>query len=195
MAYITEQEIATYCKIPTVTLQDLELATAIINSYKTRSFNVETYTEMAKLKKRNGMYFMQSFSGKLLHYPRVEIKNIITQVPSPFGGLQDVSYPTDSILFDDDTSLYFTFIPVNSATPIPFTPPLPKFIRVTYTSGFEAIPEQIKYICGAIADAVNRNGGFTNYKSRTDFDMSLTFSNEGILTSELKALIDGVDMM
>ena len=191
MAYITMDEVTTYCKIPTVTAQDLQLATDVIDAYKDRSFEPTNFTDMSKLRKRSGMGWGQCLSGRVLHNPIIAVTDITTQVPSPFGGLQTVHYPIESIQFDDDNSLYYTFYPMISSTPQPFTPPIPKVIRVSYSSGYEVIPEQVKYCCGVLADSINKNGGFNNYKARTDFDMSITFSSEGILTNDIKSLIDG----
>lgn len=191
MAYLTESEITTYCSVPTVTMSNVELATMIIDSYKNASFNIATYTEKAKLRKKNSCGF-PILTGKVSHFPRVNILGVSSEIVTPFG-IQVVNYPTTSLLFDEDNSMYFTFMPQQQPNGFtPFAYPNATYLRVKYTAGYDVVPTEIKRVCGILADSIAKNGGFNNYKSRTDFDMTIVFSSEGILTKEIKYLIDNV---
>lgn len=181
--YLLETEITKYCASPGLTLDDVNVASATIDSYVGRSFGIVTHTEQAKLTKKNSPYG-KVFKGKLRHFPRVTITSITAKVPSYFGGLETAVYDPTNLWFDDDQFEYFTFLPpamgnmgIATVSPALFAKPIPVALDITYTSGYTIIPDEIKIACGQVMDAIKINGGTTTWKSRTDFDMSIILSD------------------
>jgi hypothetical protein len=200
--YLTEAEISKYTRSPGLTINEVEQASAIINSYIGRSFGPTEHTEQPKLSKKNSGYG-KVHKGKLRHSPRVNILEVTAMVPSYFGGLQKVDYGIDSLWFDDDEFDYFTFMhsaTMNTHTSIVnqsiFATPMPSVITVKYTSGYTEIPEEIKRACGMVMDAVKSNGGTVAWKSRSDFDMTVVLrdSEDPIMTNTVIRLLNSVKL-
>jgi len=182
--YLTETEITEYCSSPGLTMTEVNEASVIIDSYVGRSFGVVTHTESSKLSKKNSEYG-KVHKGKLRHFPRVDILAVSAKVPSYFGGLQNVTYETTSLWFDDEEFDYYTFMApvaggmgISTANSALFALPLPNTLTVQYTSGYTEIPEEIKIACGQVMDAIKANGGTTTWKSRTDFDMTIVLNDK-----------------
>ena len=194
MAYLTSAEIASYTNLPGITEADIANASLIIDSYKLMSFNSKEYTEKVTLKKKNARYG-EEYKGKLLHIPRCEILEIYANVRSYFGGTVKQSYDPSCLEFDSDELWYFTFYPeqISNVNPFPTIPPTHLYVR--YRAGYDQIPEALKRATGILADNIRKNGGFQKWQSRTDFDMTIQLvKNEGLLTSEIKQLIDLVQL-
>ena len=200
--YLTETEIVKYTKLPGLTMNEVEQASTIIDSYIGRSFSPTEHIEQSKLSKKNNGYG-KVYKGRLRHLPRINILQVSAMVPSYFGGLQQANYEADSLWFDDDEFEYFTFMQsatLNTQTSIVnqsiFATPTPSIITVKYTSGYEVIPEEIKRACGMIMDAVKSNGGTVAWKSRQDFDMTIVLrdSEDPILTNAVIRLLNSVKL-
>jgi hypothetical protein len=190
MAYLIESEITTYCTIPGITMNDIENASLAIDGYKGMSFYSTQHTETAKLLKRRTPYG-NILKGKLKHIPRISVVEVKAKTIGIFGGLEDTTYDPNCLIFDEDDLQYFTFIePQNIKPTIP-----PQQLVITYTAGYETIPDSLKRITGLIADSIKRNGGFNNWKARSDFDMQIQFSEQGILTNDIKRMIDAVKLI
>ena len=71
---------------------------------------------------------------------------------------------------------------------------VPKVITVHYTSGYTEIPEDVKRVCGIIACNIKQMGGILRWKSRDDYDIKVTLGNDGVMTEEVKRILDGVQV-
>lgn len=192
MAYLTEAEIPVYTSIPGITMQLIETASILIDAYKGTSFMLKRHTESSKLTKKRGAYG-DEYRGKLRHSPRIEVELLKSYVPSAFGDEQEIIYPSESLRFDGDESLYFQFIPRTSMNN-PFGTMPPKTLSVTYTSGYteSTIPTELKRVTGLLADNLKKNGGTFAWKSRQDFDCTMTLADASIFPMELKQMVNMV---
>jgi len=197
MAYLTETEITTYASIPGITMQDVITASELIDAYKGQTFLETVYVEQPKLtkKRQSGCYV---FKGKLKHTPRIAIMEIAADIPSPFGGIQKQSYDVSCLSFDEDDYGYFTFIPQLTLQSSPFAAMPPSIIKVKYSAGYQQvkIPEALKVATGIMCNNAKQSGGFRSFKSRQDFDMSISFSEkeDTILSSNVIRLIGSVKL-
>ena len=185
MSYLTSDEIATYCGLSTgVTMDHVEAASALIDAYKGCSFAPTKHTEHVTLnyKRSSG-----DTRGKLKHFPRIEVGTVTAKTRSPFGS-ETIAIDSDSLEFDDDESLYFTFTMPRSM----MFREVPKAVSVTYTSGYAVIPEAVKRATGILACNIKQMGGVMRWKSRDDYDIKVTLGNDGVFTEEVKAILGTV---
>lgn len=191
--YITEAELLTYCSIPGVTLKDALQASVLIDSYRGQSFLEKTYVELVKLTNKR----RQGIRGKLTHYPRTSIVSITSRERHPLGGTTITTYETSSLLFDSEDEGYFEFYQDTAGAHSVFPKIIPTAITVEYAAGYkaDAIPEQLKVICGLLCDNAKINGGFRSYKSRTDYDMTVSFGEEDpVLSKSIARMIDAIPL-
>lgn len=187
MIYLTENEISEYCGLFTgVTLDHVEAASVLIDAYKGCSFEPRKHVERVNLTYKRTS---QETRGKLEHFPRIEIISVMANTKSPFG-VERIEIPSNCLMFDSDESYYFTFM---SPTSLMFRDD-PKSLVVTYTSGYATPPESIKRACGILAGNIQQMGGVLRWKSRDDYDIKVTLGNEGIFSSEVKAILRGVSV-
>lgn len=185
--YLTEDEIPAYCGlISGVKMEHIEAATTLIDAYKGRSFFPMKHTERVELKHNRVDH---EFRGKLKHFPRVSIEKITAKTHSCFGN-DVLTLDASTLDFDDDESLYFTFEFPQSFM---FRKP-PKAIKVTYTSGYNEIPESIKRACGILACNIKQMGGTLRWKSRDDYDVKVTLSDSGVFSPEIEDILRGVEI-
>lgn len=187
MNYLTEEEIPEYCGLfMGVTLDHVEAASVLIDAYKGCSFEPKKHIEKVEL---NYKRTTQENRGKLEHFPRIEVISVKANLQSPFG-LEKVELDTHCLDFDDDESHYFTFVMPRQL----MFRSMPKSLIVTYTSGYVVPPEPIKRACGILAGNIQQMGGVLRWKSRDDYDIKVTLGNEGIFSSEVKAILRGVSV-
>lgn len=195
MAYLTADELTTYCSMPGVTLQDVLQASTLIDSYRGQSFLQKTYTEQVILKKKRQGYLMAS-RGKLEHYPRTSIVSVTAEEPIYYDGTREVTYDISSLRFDADDSPYFEFRDTSVGTCLPYPKFQPLVLAVKYTAGYAVVPEVLKVITGLLCDNAKMNGGFRMYKSRQDYDMTVAFSDkeDAVLTNNICRMIDSIPL-
>lgn len=187
-SYLTEDELSLYTSTP-ITYMDACNATLLIDSYKGMSFFPVERSDRVKLTVRDGDYG-EEYRGRLKHKPRAEIKSVTASVRFPFS-VEQVDCGIDSIVFDDDDSPYFSFIP--KYNPI-FPTPVPKTIVVQYTSGYSEIPEELKRVTAQLAANLKLSGGGLKWTSREDFDLKITLTKDGVFTNEIKRMIDLIEV-
>lgn len=187
-SYLTEDELTLYTNTP-ITMLEAENATLLIDAYKGMSFLPTERTDRVKLMVRDGDYG-DDYRGKLKHKPLVELISVTASVRYPFG-IEQVDCGVDSIIFDDDCSPYFSFIP--KYNPI-FATPTPKIIVVKYKSGYDEIPVELKRITAQLASNLKLSGGGLKWTSREDFDLKITLTKDGVFTNEIKRMIDLVEV-
>lgn len=186
--YLTQEELSLYTDQP-ITMLDAENATLGIDAYKGASFWSKKYTEQVKLAKRRTGYGV-IYKGRLRHKPRVSIVGVTAMVMLPFG-LQKTECGEDSLWFDDDESPYFTYC--QKANPI-FPVPIPSSVTVTYYAGYEVIPEPLKRATAMLATNLRAAGGGPKWTSREEFDLKITLAKDGVFTSEVKEIINMVEL-
>ena len=187
MIYLTEAEIPEYCGLfAGVTLDHVEAASVLIDAYKGCSFEPHKHVEKVKLEYKRGL---QETRGKLEHFPRIDVISVTAKTQSLFGA-ENIELDIHCLEFDDDESRYFTFVMPRQLM-FRF---IPKSLMVTYTSGYATPPEAIKRACGILAGNIQQMGGVLRWKSRDDYDIKVTLGNEGIFSSEVKAILRGVNV-
>ena len=187
MNYLTEDEIPEYCGLFSgVTIDHVEAASVLIDAYKGISFEPHKHIEKVDLNYKRSS---QETRGKLEHFPRIEVISVMAKTQSPFG-IERVELDTDCLEFDDDESYYFTFVMPRQL----MFRSVPKSLMVTYVSGYAVPPEPIKRACGILAGNIQQMGGVLRWKSRDDYDIKVTLGNEGIFSSEVKAILRGVSV-
>lgn len=184
-SYLSEDEIEAYCGLASgVTMTQVEAATVLIDAYKGVSFTPQERTEKVSLRTNRHTKEMR---GKLRHFPRVEVESVTARTRSPFGD-NTTDLGVDSIEFDGDDSIYFSFYMPRSL----MYRSLPTTLTVKYKSGYKEIPEAVKRACGLIACNIRQMGGVLKWKSRDDYDVKVTLADEGVMSSEVKSILDGV---
>lgn len=185
MIYLTAAEIPVYCGLAAdVTMTQVEAASALIDAYKGCSLEPREHTERVELrcKRRDA-----EVRGKLIHLPRIEVTDVKAKTLTPFGKMES-KFDADCLEFDSPDSVYFSFY----MPPTMMFRDVPKVLTVTYKSGYEVIPEAVKRACGILACNIKAMGGVLRWKSRDDYDIKVTLGNEGVMTSEVKQILDGV---
>jgi len=187
MTYLTEAEIPLYCGLAAdVSMTQVEAASALIEAYKGMTLGVREHTERVNLRhKRRDT----ETRGKLLHFPRIEIETVVARTRTPFGVTQ-TTFDAGCLEFDSPASVYFSFFMPASA----MFRERPASLIVTYKSGYEVIPEAVKRACGILACNIKQMGGVLRWKSRDDYDIKVTLGNDGVMTEEVKQMLDGVDV-
>lgn len=187
MTYLTEDEIEKYCGLAAgVTMEHVEAASVLIDAYKGVPFCPVEHTERVDLTYRRRT---DETRGRLTHFPRISIDSVKARTRSVFGD-STLDYGTDSLEFDGEMSPYFSFYMPRRL----MFHDIPKVITVTYTSGYSDIPEEIKQVCGLIATNIKQMGGVLRWKSRDDYDIKVTLGNDGVMSEEVKRIIDGVQI-
>lgn len=187
MNYLTEEEIGKYCGLAAgVTMEHVAAASVLIDAYKGVPFCPTVRTERVDLNYRRRT---EENRGRLVHYPRISIDSVKAKARTPFG-VQELDLGADSLEFDGETSPYFSFYMPQRM----MFHAVPKTINVTYTSGYEEVPEDIKRVCGIIACNIKQMGGILRWKSRDDYDIKVTLGNDGVMSEEVKQIIDGVQV-
>lgn len=185
MSYLKESEIVEYCGLVAgVTMAHVEAATTLIDAYKGVSLLPTQYVERTELKLK-----YDERRGKLRHFPRIKVEKVVAKVRSVFGE-QKLELPPECLDFDDDHSLYFTF---NMPRELMFRK-VPSYLSVTYTAGYDEVPEQVKRACGILACNIKQMGGVMRWKQRDDYDIKVTLADEGVFTEEVKTMLRGVDI-
>ena len=185
MIYLTEEEIPSYCSLVAgVNREHVAAASALIDAYKGCSFAPAEREERVELVRHRATGEMR---GRLKHFPRIAVAQVTGRCRSPFGP-ETVEYGESCLEFDGDDSEYFSFyMPRNM-----LFRSVPRFITVKYASGYAQVPEEVKRACGILACNIKQMGGVLRWKSRDDYDIKVTLGNEGVMTEEVKGILNGV---
>lgn len=181
--YLTDKEIEEYCEQIPATKTQVLFASAIIDAYvglyNGRSkFSTSEYTETVTLN-RKGI-------AKLSRSPIVNIVNIKAD-----GGLMIPSFNVDLKLFEVEDSGYIHYIPfgiMRRTISNPLAYPI-KRLQVTYTYGYDEIPEQVKRACAMIAMNISQTATFTSLQSMTTLDARFALSDPSVITPDIKFLL------
>lgn len=185
MSYITEDEIPAYCGLSSgVTMDHAEAASVLIDAYLGISLLPKEHVEKVPLEYKRSL---EETRGKLYHFPRIRVDSVKAKVSSVFG-TQELSLDADCLDFDGEESPYFSFVMPRKL----MFQKAPKSILVSYVSGYENIPEQVKRACGLLACNICQMGGTLRWKSRDDYDIKVTLGNDGVMSPEVKSVLAGV---
>ena len=134
-AYLTEEEIDQYCtRIPDVTIEDIIIASGLIDAY-CGSFEVREHTQHIKLKRKRYCWGTQLL-GRLKHTPVAEIISVKTVTQNTFGRVEE-EVPVDSIYLDEYG--YFTYVGKTGNEKLFGIAPCE--LIVNYMSGYDEYPK------------------------------------------------------
>ncbi|MBE7901072.1 hypothetical protein [Paenibacillus polymyxa] len=153
-------------------------ASAVIDGRCKREIGVTTYTERIPLTDQQ--------RGHLSYYPVVEVKEVKGRpkqgLMGNFFGPPGFETITDTSTIDIDKDIgtvWCGFSPFGSAY---------AELEVTYTSGWETIPDKVKVACGLIIGQLAANPN-SNVKSKKDFDYSIEYFGNSMITPEIADLL------
>lgn len=185
--YITEEEIPKYCASQAgVEVGDVIIASQLIDGYIGKSFDVQEVSETVNVNAKH--------RGKLKHYPIVEIKSLTEIMITPLGvNRQEVDI--DHIVLDADNDGYFYYI--SNKSPFAFIPygfceyePKAQRLEVSYSYGYDVIPEEIKVVCGMLAQNIRQLQSFIGFKKLNTLDYTVEMANPSFFTQDMKLILD-----
>jgi hypothetical protein len=176
MIYLQASEINTYCNIPGVDENIVAYASTLIDSY-IGDPEAKQYVEQITPNKKN--------RGKLKHLPIASINTLEAISKTPFG----ITYETLSVndIYVDEYG-YFEYIPGNSLNTLMFGV-MPKALKITYTAGYASPPEDLKRACAMIAMQAKKRG-FDPLKSISDLDVKLEFTQNSVITDDVRLILN-----
>jgi hypothetical protein len=169
----------------TLTASLILRASSIIDGYCKRELAVKSYTERVPLTDQQ--------RGHLSYFPVIAITALKGRPRYGLTGSNIFGPPqlepiTDLTILDCDHnigSLWCGSSIFGSAY---------SELEVTYTSGWAMIPDNVKVACGMIIDQlVNSNN--SNVKTKKDFDFSIEYFGNKMITPEIGDLLSGYVLM
>lgn len=181
--YLTEDEIPTYCNIiDGVTIEDVAIASSLIDGYLKRSFAPRDFKDRIKLSK--------SQRGKLSHAPVIKVNSVKLIERTPFG-VTKTDTDLDSIELDPENDGYFTYIGNYGINNLIFNSTVSQ-VEISYSSGFEVYPERLKQACAMLASNVRQTQSFNGAKQMTSLDFQIQMTDDSFFTSDIKMLLKGL---
>ncbi|WP_274362750.1 hypothetical protein [Paenibacillus thermotolerans] len=178
-AYLTVTEAADYAP-PGVTLTNSLIirASAIIDAYCKREISVKSYTERIPLNEYG--------KGHVSFYPVVAVSEVKARPKHGWTGDNFFGPPSfESVDVNAvDTDKQIGFVTVGSST---FGAPYTE-LEVTYSSGWDPIPDKVRVACGLIIAKLANNFN-PNVKAKKDFDFSIEYFGPKIVTDEIGDLL------
>lgn len=183
MGYLTEAEIPVYCGvIDGVTMDDVAIASDLINGYMGRSFAPREFTDRIKLTKKA--------RGKLSHAPVINISKAQVVSRTPFGKSK-MPVDVEDIDLDPENDGYFTYVGSGGINEMIFGRS-PMSLEVTYRSGFEEYPTRLKSACAMLACNIRQAMSFNGAKQLTSLDFQVLMTDDSFFTSDIKLLLKGL---
>ena len=184
MSYITEEELIPYQNLMDgVNMDDVRMATSLIDGYLGRSYALKTFRDIVKINKNR--------RGKLKHAPVAEIQKAEIVYDTMFGRERMEANLID-IDLDPEMDGYFTYSGNYGIAPL-VCGFRPISIEVTYTSGFKEYPQRLKDACGMLACNIRQTKSFSGAKQLTSLDFQVLMSDDSFFTSDIKMLLKGLD--
>lgn len=185
--YLTDEEINEYCDMLPVTPSQVRFASGMIDAfvglYKGKSkFTQNTITEKGLKPNRKGVI-------KLRYTPVISVDEISLCVPNAFKFTATVKIEPSDVFVDPDGYIY---LPVYDSLPI--TPNNlyglpPVCMDISYSYGYEEIPEKVKLACAMIAMNISQQGGFANIESATNLDARYALSDPSVFTDDIRRML------
>ncbi len=188
-SYLSDLDIQTMCTaIDGVTMEDTEIATALIDGYLGRSFLPKKYKDRVKLTRTQ--------RGKLSHAPVLEIEKITATMVTPFGRNRQKLAETaekaeEYIELDPENDGYFTFVGDAGLTSLVYSI-VPEQLEISYTSGFQEIPARLKTACAMLSCNIRQAQSFAGAKQLTSLDFQISMTDDSFFTSDIKMLLKGL---
>lgn len=181
--YLTTDEINEYCgTIPVIESQVL-FASAIIDAYiGGNNFTQKQVTEKNLKSNKKGII-------KLKYSPIISIGKVELCVPNGFAYTATVSVPIDYINFDESG---YVFMPMNgdmAVTAYNLYGVSPRSCNITYTYGYQDVPDQVKLACAMISMNIAQQGGFANIQSVTTLDARYALTDPSVFTNDIRAIL------
>lgn len=194
MKYLTLNEVSTYCTISGITQQIIDQASGLIDTFvgsldkKQKVEVIQANTRSVSRLSMGNLPTARTIKGKLsqvrTNVPLVTIDLLRGVYKTMFGTTYETLATTDFYVDDQGRFTYYPSIGLNSiiygASPIA--------LEVTYTYGYTTPPEDLKLACSLICQNLARRGSF-GAKSIQDFDVSLTFLDDSIITSDIRSIL------
>jgi len=151
-------------------------ASALIDGYCRREIGLKAYKERIPLTNQR---------GHLSFYPVIEIDSVKGRASSGlmgnfFGAPGFVEMDKSNIDVDLSTGVLMSALS-------PFGSTFAE-LEVEYTSGWEVIPEKVKVACGLLVNQLVANPN-SNVKSKKDFDFSIEYFGNSMITPEIANLL------
>lgn len=160
-----------------LTLPLIIRASAIIDGHCKREIGVKSYTERVPLTNQR---------GHLSYYPVQEVTSVKGRAKYGLTGDAFFGAPgftdLDSSILDVDKE-----IGALSCGYSLFGAPYDE-LEVTYASGWNPIPDKVKVACGLLIGQLTGNPN-SNVKSKRDFDFSIEYFGNSMITSEIAELL------
>ena len=194
MKYLTLNEVSTYCTISGITQQIIDQASGLIDTFvgsldkKQKVEVIQANTRSVSRLSMGNLPTARTIKGKLsqvrTNVPLVTIDLLRGVYKTMFGTTYETLSTTDFYVDDQGRFTYYPSMGLNSiiygASPIA--------LEVTYTYGYTTPPEDLKLACSLICQNLARRGSF-GAKSIQDFDVSLTFLDDSIITSDIRSIL------
>jgi hypothetical protein len=125
--------------------------------------------------------------GKLKNTPIVSVDSAIAfRLTGEFGVIQETIQISD---FWVDTEYgYFTYVPSNSLNYAIYGNQ-PDTLEVTYTVGYETVPEKIKVACAMLAQNIKQKSSFAGEKEISSIDYRVAMTDDSFFTSDIRLLL------
>ena len=194
MKYLTLNEVSTYCTISGITQQIIDQASGLIDTF-VGSLDKKQKVEVIQANTRSvsglsigSLPTARAIKGKLsqvrTNVPLVTVDSLRGVYKTMFGTTYETLSTADFYVDDQGRFTYYPSMGLNSiiygASPIA--------LEVTYTYGYTTPPEDLKLACSLICQNLARRGSF-GAKSIQDFDVSLTFLDDSIITSDIRSIL------
>jgi hypothetical protein len=177
--YLTTSEVDYVPAGVTLTKPLIIRASAIIDGHCKRKISVESYTERVPLTELQ--------RGHLSYYPVLDITVLRGRPkfglrPDNFFGPPPLETISDISILDVDKEIGSLWCAYS-----PFGAPYLE-LELTYTSGWNPIPEEVKVACGLLVSQLASNPN-PNVKAKKDFDFSIEYFGNNLVTPEIADLL------
>jgi hypothetical protein len=160
-----------------LTLPLIIRASAIIDGYCKRQIGIQPYTERIPLTGQR---------GHVTHCPVIEVTDAKGRAAQGlmgnFFGAPIFEAITDLSILDINKEIGTVFIGLS-----PFGSAYVE-LEVTYTSGWEVIPDKVKVACGMIIDQLVSSPN-SNVKLKKDFDYTIEYFGNSVVSPEIAELL------
>ncbi len=154
----------------------IERASAIIDGYCRREIGVKTYKERIPL---------TNLRGHVSFYPVVEV--LSAEGRSSQGIMGGFFGPPSFVPVDLSTIDMDKPIGAVWCGHYNFGSPMSE-LEIEYTSGWEETPQKVKVACGMLINQLAENAN-PNIKSKKDFDFSIEYFGNNLVTPEIANLL------
>jgi hypothetical protein len=180
MIILTQSELSAYTS---ATIDDtvLNQANILINSYVGDIGKQQVSDERISL----SGYAKPKLSKVKEYIPLVSVDILKTQLRTPFG-LTTETIDTSRVYVDSFG--YVDYYPDCGLGQMIFGG-TPQTLLVTYTYGYTTAPDDLKLACAIIAQNIAKRGTFGANRV-TDFDVTLQFLDDSIITSDVRRVLN-----